>query len=62
MTRILNKLRYGRIIIIKILMVQQISKFHELLDRYGIPSGEQFIVFQGTDNNETINPNNPFER
>ncbi|MEB7072865.1 hypothetical protein NEM32_02655 [Staphylococcus epidermidis] len=36
-------------------------KVYELLDRYGIPSGEQFIVFQGTDNNETINPNNPLK-
>ena len=36
-------------------------KVYELLDRYGIPSCEQFIVFQGTDNNETINPNNPLK-
>ncbi len=36
-------------------------KVYELLDNYDIPSGEQFIVFQGTDNDETINPNNPLK-
>lgn len=36
-------------------------KVYELLDNYCIPSGEQFIVFQGTDNDETINPNNPLK-
>ena len=37
------------------------AKTFELLNSHGKPSGQQIIVFQGTDNNESINPNNPLK-
>lgn len=35
------------------------TKTYELLDAKGHGLGQQVIVFQGTDNEESINPNNP---
>ncbi|CDR27327.1 lipoprotein [Staphylococcus schweitzeri] len=36
-------------------------KIFELLDSNNSPSGQQIISFEGTNNNESINPKNPFK-